>query len=1736
MTDDDATTTGHVAQEADEADETEDRRPDGSSETDARSDAGASGARGEDPTDDPSDGDPGGARTDADPGSSTEELDRKIDLWKEKLLDLSRGNDLVDFSPSKTKSMELVGRRPTDVADALVAAGGLRLVKKDKTDLEEARDYQHRDPSVDDEDATSTSSEPDADGVDTDDAAGSDAADDAEAAAGEDPETAADERDRSSPPDPLPSRDDAAVTRADSIVQDTLKQIALKQKRYLREKGVDTLYLALGTLEWIGEGDEHLASPLFLVSVDLERSPTTGTKRFEYRVAWDDGEVFVNPALRRKMLSERDVALPGDDEVAIDALDEAVAAVEERIANRERWTVEPDVALGIFDFAKYSLYEDLEDNRDAVKQDPIVRAINGEPSALPTPPDVPVGEALDDLDPAESFQVLNADSSQQEAVEAAKRGMNFVLQGPPGTGKSQTIANIVAEKLAAGETVLFVSEKQAALNVVKQRLEDRGLGRFCLEAHGEMASKRRVLESIERELNGDRIASPDERDDVKRDLAEARDALNGYSDALFWSPDGQDVTAYEAFGRLAGAGDVPQLDFPIPDPHEIDESTIRAMVDELDALTAFDRELDEADSHPWQFCTLDDWGFDTADRMRETLQATADVAEELGAFADDVDDVLGVRPTCVAEFRVVAPLLALVADRPDVDYRESHLDASFHGRADRLDGLRKTAERLGRARERLDGRYGDTIYEEDGLDLLNELNGYGGLRYVKPSYYSFKNRVLGHATDQHAGSADYHELQHDLKALVDVQKVDGELEDYEELIDRLGPLYRGPTDTDWDAVEATRDFLEDLAGVHAVDTAPIEERLVDGRLDEADVAGLADRAGDLEDRFAEASELFRDAMDVEAYTIGDDHVWHAGFDSLAGELRFLADEVDALQDWIQFRSRLDALEHDATRQYVTQFLDDDRLTSDDLVAGFEKRFFTAWLNEAYEATDLSGFNASEQQELLEAFRRLDAGQMEYDVAAIQHAVTDEHPRMDLEHAESSEQVTLRREVNKRRRHLPLRELFDATAELVTRLKPCFMMSPLSVAQHLPLDAIRFDCVVFDEASQIMPEDAVSSIIRGDQVIVAGDTKQLPPTSFFDVAQGEDLDADSHFEDLESILDETASVLSEKRLRWHYRSRDDALIDFSNERYYDGRLKTFPANGEDLDTGVELDHVEDGVYDRGGTRANQPEAERVVERVARHAREKPEKSLGVVAFSRSQAAAIRDEIDERRGESEALDRLVGDDDALEGFFVKSLEAVQGDERDTMLFSVGYGPDADGKMTMNFGPLNHAGGERRLNVAVTRAREKVVVVSSITSSDVDLDRTDARGVADFKAYLRYAETRGEDHGGVEESEEGADEQADAEEDGGEDVTASEDGAGGEWGGDPSPDDAFTDAFPRDVYRSLEARGHDIDPAIRASGYTADMAIRRPDGDGYALAIECDGSAYRAHATARDRDRNRHAVLESMGWHLHRVWSPDWATDKESQLDAIDDRVAEILGEDGGAGETDGDGAGEDGATAATGDMSVGDLALDGYEPEVVPDDAGGLHPDVVDVDPIDVVERAAADVDDVEDYELGAALEDLVARQGPISEDEAYRAVLEKWGGQRLTGRVRDRLDDVARDLEDTEAVRRHRGFLWPARGDRAAIAIRRNTDERRRDVTDIPLEELAKALYVILENGLEMDRSDLVLEAARLFGYERLGSNIEERIDKTVELLAMRGAVETRGDRVYHTDVDDIDASLLDGVY
>jgi very-short-patch-repair endonuclease len=721
--------------------------------------------------------------------------------------------------------------------------------------------------------------------------------------------------------------------------------------------------------------------------------------------------------------------------------------------------------------------------------------------------------------------------------------------------------------------------------------------------------------------------------------------------------------------------------------------------------------------------------------------------------------------------------------------------------------------------------------------------------------------------------------------------------------------------------------------------------------------------------------------------------------------------------------------------------------ADVLVVVLLKRWAAEAAIAAPEFAASAAARARQRTRLAEADRDL----RKHAYAAALNAFAPHRPGMDTVAPPSSELGILKAQVAAKRRK-PLRWLFSNAAGAILRLKPCIVASPLAVAQFLGNRAYQFDIVIFDEASQIPTADAVVPITRGKQIVVVGDSQQMPPTSFFDRALGDgEPEADDEFE-FESVLQECEALLPSRRLLWHYRSRDERLIAFSNQKFYNGLLRTFPAAwAEHPALGVKFEYVEGAVYGRGGSRANNDEAQRLVKLLIDEIRADPEAEINVTAMSIAQQAAINDRIESDAPDAPELQAWLDD-----GNRVKNLETVQGDECDVMLLSLGYGKDAAGVLTLNFGPLSRDNGYRRLNVAVTRARRKTVLVTSLRAADIPLD-TAGPGVKLVRQYLDYAER-------------GA-------------VALSENLSVPKVNTYDSP-------FEEEVASHLRTLGWQVDSHVGVGSYRVDLGVRDPKQPGrYIAGIECDGAAYHAAESARDRDIVRQRALENLQWQLIRVWSPDWYRDSHAVVTDLDRQLREKLAP----------------APVATGTSVASNVGPRAPEPafRAAPDLPAGAviyKPHVV----------------SGPTQELYLWLASLVQREGPLHEDELFAALRQDFGYSSLSSRVRYVFTDGLLSAEAIARVHRRGDWVWPAGLANTDVPVRVNRDAPRRKLDYYCDEELARAMQMACAESGRLNRPELVEATCRFLGISHTQA-ARERIDAVVELATSSGYIALHGD-------------------
>ncbi|MBT9560979.1 MAG: DUF3320 domain-containing protein [Myxococcales bacterium] len=1499
----------------------------------------------------------------------------------------------------------------------------------------------------------------------------------------------------------------------------------------LEDGGSSTLYLAVGTLNWFEADvtDTPRRAPIVLWPVRLERQ----SARSRFQLVRSDEEPAFNETLLELLRLQFGLdlsavtALPGDAS-GLD-LDAIFTAVRKAIAPFTRWSVSGDVHLGLFRFAKFVMWRDLHAHKEALLQSPLVASLVGA-ARLPPPSDQVSPESLDRvLGPADLPLVLDADSSQAAIVASAlASGASFAVQGPPGTGKSQTIANLIAAAIGAGKTVLFAAEKLAALTVVQSRLEKVGLGDFCLELHSSKSRKSVVIESLVASLSSARVKAPDWAG-ASAVLAENRAGLNDYVEALHdRRPIG--LSVWEVASRLTELENAAAVVATTPRAPAAWSSLPDA---ELSAMEAAAIRLEDAAApitpkggapaaHPLAGVGVTTWSSNLPVLARRHALELPVLAAAVEGAVLETQGLLGLdaRPVTTAVARDLAFVLEGLSHRPPAFVLD---DGAFRSAAPVLGEFERRHTANEERRTTLAARYSDAIYlPSTALDRLKaRFRRFAGSTFAWLWLFFARRRVRALLTSG--------PLPLDAQVATDLELASttgAETTALNELAERLALDHRVPRE--W-LERATRsgaglhgevgllgplkDALARLAVAHGVTSDHFRPWTLDGS--SALPTGKAPSLARALDAFAAAELALKTALELRNLPpeLSDQHP--------SGVLRVAASILENLEDLRDQVAYRDAVSGAVSLGLgpLTAAFHDGSLPSDTkggVLSGLQRSVFEAWLGATLDLDPrLAGFDGLRHHRRVQDFRQRDRAHLGLARTEIRARLEKRLPDMALaSDAPTSELGLLLREAKKKTRQAPLRRLISQLPNVLPRLKPCLLMSPLSVAQYLPPGRTLFDLVIFDEASQICTHDAIGVLARGKQVIVVGDSKQLPPTSFFDTAIGDGDDAATDLVDasaeplvteLESILDEViASGLPERTLDWHYRSRDESLIAFSNHHYYQNRLHTFPGAERRNEVGVTgasftaptsgVVHraIRTGFYDRGRTGTTRSEAEALVQSLTAALKSNPERlSYGVVTFSVHQQALIEDLLDAARRADPALDAHISA--AVEPVFVKNLENVQGDERDVIYFSIGYGPDEKGRVLMNFGPLNKKGGERRLNVAITRARRRLEIVSLLRSDQIDLTRTAAIGVRHLKDFLRYAE------------------------EGPRSLAAGSDRS---TAGTSGP-------LERDVLAELRRAGYDAVSEVGCGGYRVDIGVVDPDRPGrYLLGLELDGPAYRSAKTARDRDRLRQEVLENLGWRLHRIWSTDWRQSRRRERERL---LAALSAAREGQPKPEAPPA----ETPAPNVAPALDLAP--ASPQ-----GGGLMPLSAYV-AADVESPAGASRDALLDPAMTVTITSqlqYVARvESPIHEELLFRRVAAAWGVERLTERVRQAIATPYERLVATGALIRRRPpvgddesdptawIVWRQNQDPAAWDRARRTapGDEPRDPEHLPAEELAAALTRRLSAHLSLAEPQLVRLALQDLGYGTRGRRLLERCEDVLDLLESQGKVRREGERVSVSD-------------
>lgn len=1247
-------------------------------------------------------------------------------------------------------------------------------------------------------------------------------------------------------------------------VKKRLRDLYALGKKDVEEIGAQTLYAAIGFLKWSEVGDDGIVgtesymAPILLVPISIERRLSD----VGLCVVKRDEDTVINTTLLELLKVKFGIDIPDlggkdsngtlpEDQSGVDV--PYIIGVFKQFVGKGLEVVER-AAVGRFSFGRYAMWRDLHDHLDVLeKSKPVSQLISGDARTLDDGVEAFEKREIDrHLDPEDLFCPVSADSSQLSAVLYSAMGKSFILQGPPGTGKSQTITNMVAHNLAKGRRVLFVAEKPGALDEVYRRLTKVGLTPFCLALHSTKCDKKQVMRQLNDsvqlldKLSAKPTSIPEAWQEEIDKINSLRGGLSTYVKQLHRAYPNE-LTAYDCFARSIKNGNSPYVDRVTADCLVQTKKELEDQIKTLDRLVSMMRLLsDPKILTAFPALRPADWTPSYQEGLRKAAEAVAALSGPQSALLGRIWSSLGLEEMPdVASVGKLLPYLEVVRE---VKNRPANLSESIG---------KYSPEQLRQAVEDVlhhDERRVAVRAECDKAEAA--LFGYDIGRLINVDARDVRQRI------QEAKQATLIMRGFRQKAIIKEfapVKKDGKLT-IEELLDALKKV---------DEYRAVRKRLDDLVEAGGMAVAPVDAETL------GDIARLQ---GEWTAFTTRLDELGRYLSDHES--IAD--VADAGecakkiIDNLAG---------DKLRRYCKYRPvRVEAEERGLGP--FAELLENGLVKGGDMVRAYQDAYHAKMLLQIDNAEpELSGFFGEEHEEKIQAFKEAVNHYNELTKKVIFHRLAKKYPdKASLDHADSQALRIIRQEIGKSR--MPLRRFLMLTRYLVNKFKPCFLMSPDSVAQFLPMESDLFDMVIFDEASQIKVCDAIGVMARARQVVVVGDEKQMPPSSSGATGNAALLDSQMDIKDAESILSDCSqSGFMDVYLNWHYRSRHESLIAFSNAHYYAGQLYSFPSVSNSDSLGVEYRYVPGAYYE--GDSQNSREADAIVDYVHKLMTSPTylahPKSIGIVTFAKKQGDDINAKLN-RRCESDPvlsavlsrwLDNPVGEgakgkrgrkkkDDAAESapgqanasedleskaanvtvgdgeelFFIKNLEGVQGKEADIILYSICFAQNEDGKWPSNYGPIGHVGGGRRLNVAVTRAKEKMIVFSSIPNpAAMPIGKNSSPELQDFKAFLVYAK----------------------------DPTGA-----GACEIKPQDDPGFVSA----VARFLTENGFTVRKNVGLSGYKIDIGVVNPySHKEYILGVECDGPSYSRQLTVRDRDVLRSVVLGAGGWNMCRVWSSEW-----------------------------------------------------------------------------------------------------------------------------------------------------------------------------------------------------------------------------------------------------------------------
>ncbi|MCR4794808.1 MAG: DUF4011 domain-containing protein [Ruminococcus sp.] len=1443
----------------------------------------------------------------------------------------------------------------------------------------------------------------------------------------------------------------------DTDLEKVMKKLHRQAKVSIEENGVNTIYLALGFMRWYEteKSDKARYAPLVLVPVDIIRKVQEKT----YLIRMRDEDTQVNITMLEMLRQFFGIDIKGLDPVPEDEngvnLQIIFNTIRQGIMSQPRWDIVDYAFIGQFSFNRFIMWNDIRNRADELAKNKVVASlISGKTEWAGDDLYISPLDLDNKVAPSDLVVPLSADSSQLAAVYAASQGKSFVLHGPPGSGKSQTITNMIASALYQGKSVLFVAEKMAALSVVEKRLNKVGLGPFCIELHSNKAQKRAVLKQLEETLNVGRIKKPAEYKAQADKIAEMRKELNGTMEEIhkkrnFGCSMYDAAVRYEKNSKFGG-----KFTFTNEQLDAMSDTSYSVWHETLESLAAAGREFGDVTTTALGVCELTSCTPETRGAMETKLRELKTALTVAQGDTQQLVQFTGSSEMTFEQCKLAAEILTAASGGeqllPDIIG-----DSRWNGSKEAAQGLINTGKELSQAKDELLSKFEPSVLGYNASDALVRWKTAQGKWFIGKALGSKKlvKELAAHAksasTVTKSNITQYYDKINQFNALkTQVTSAQPELLKY------FGTV-KLDENADWSSIEKCVSRSSELGERMAASAfAPdIKQKLCDSLKNgvnsdtskiSADYAALENISSQLRSDFG---------INTDKLITGEN--WGSDAQQKADAV---IEALPQLKEWTGIVTICNKLRELGIGNVADVYMNGD-VPTEQLLGAFDCDISKAMVTSTISRNSvLSRFQGTLFEETIRKFGEvLD----DFSTLSIKELAAELSAKIPApgSSANSSEIGILQKAIKSNGRMMSIRKLFDSIPNLLRRMCPVMLMSPISVAQYIDPSYPKFDLVIFDEASQLPTCKAVGAIARGENVIVVGDPKQLPPTSFFASNQVDEENYEK--EDLESVLDDCLALsMPQKHLLWHYRSRHESLIAYSNSKYYENKLYTFPSPDDQISE-VSWVHVE-GYYDKSSTRTNKAEAQAVVEEICRRLRD-PELrkfSIGVVTFSQPQQNLIDDLLIDTYRDDPKLEEYANE--MYEPILIKNLENVQGDERDVIMFSIGYGPDKDGKVSMNFGPLNRDGGWRRLNVAISRSKCKMIVFSVITPDMIDLSRTRSDGVEGLKGFLEFA-AKGRSALPVR--------------------------AGSK---------SSTEGFETVVADEIRKMGYECKCSVGCSDYKVDVAVVNPDKpDTYIMGINCGNESYFHNGTASDRSLSQPSVLKGLGWNVMSVYIIDWLDNKEKVLGKI---KAEI-----------------DNAIERYRNPAAAPKAEEKKKQELV-FETEQVSSFAESFDKFETFKIKALGTS--ENFSEGSiakitkCINDILAAEAPMNKKTLAKKTFSCWGISRPGSNMKALFDSAFEKSEAKVTTAGENEYVWlkeqePENYDKCRTVY---SGDEKRDIDEVAPEEIAVGIREIMSRQVAMAREDLLREVAHLFGFTRITPSLETSVSLGIKAAKNRGWV------------------------